>query len=347
MDLYWIPFLTGLTTGGLSCMAVQGGLVTGSLAKQIENDLIKKSSPKSVAAQPRFALPILLFLAARLAAYTILGFLLGWMGSVFSLSPVGRGLLLIAIAVFMLGNALRMLNVHPIFRYFTFEPPSALTRMLRRKSRDQGAFFTPLALGVLTVLIPCGVTQAMMAVAISSGDPVSGALTLFAFILGTSPVFFALTYLATRLSALWEKAFVRIVAIALLVLGLVSLNNGLNLVGAPLGLPQVPALGGSVESSQSVESLGGDQSGEIRLDVTNRGYSPKTLYAPADQTVQLHLVTQSTFGCARDFTIPSFNYQVLLPATGDKVVSIPPQKAGTRLHYTCSMGMYSGVILFQ
>ncbi len=31
-------FITGLTTGGLSCLAVQGGLLASSLARQIEPD---------------------------------------------------------------------------------------------------------------------------------------------------------------------------------------------------------------------------------------------------------------------------------------------------------------------
>ena len=37
-----IAFITGLTTGGLSCLAVQGGLLTASLANQMEQDLLKE-----------------------------------------------------------------------------------------------------------------------------------------------------------------------------------------------------------------------------------------------------------------------------------------------------------------
>ena len=37
-----VAFITGLTTGGLSCLAVQGGLLASSLAHQIEQDFSSK-----------------------------------------------------------------------------------------------------------------------------------------------------------------------------------------------------------------------------------------------------------------------------------------------------------------
>src|SRR5262245_28258158 len=38
-----VAFVTGLTTGGLSCLAVQGGLLASSLAHQIEQDYLEQS----------------------------------------------------------------------------------------------------------------------------------------------------------------------------------------------------------------------------------------------------------------------------------------------------------------
>ncbi len=232
MTEIFLAFITGLTTGGLSCLAVQGGLLASSLAYQLEQD-ITPSSPDGKPNQPRVALPILLFLAAKLVAYTILGFFLGMLGSVLQLTPLSRAILFIAIGIFMIGNALRMFNVHPIFRYFVFEPPSFITRYIRRRSKSGATWFTPLFLGTLTVLIPCGVTQAMMAVALGSGSPAFGAAVMFSFILGTTPVFFSLAYFAAKLGARMEKAFMRVVAIVLLILGIFSIDSGLNLMGSP------------------------------------------------------------------------------------------------------------------
>ncbi|HOE02905.1 MAG TPA: sulfite exporter TauE/SafE family protein, partial [Anaerolineaceae bacterium] len=154
--------ITGFTTGGLSCMAVQGGLLASSLAQLIEKDLLGKRGGRD---QWNIGLPIFLFLISKLAAYTILGGLLGGLGKLFQLDPLSQAVLQFIIAFFIIGNALRMLNVHPLFRYFTFEPPAFITRLIRKKTRQAGSFATPIMLGAMTVLIPCGVTQTMMAAA--------------------------------------------------------------------------------------------------------------------------------------------------------------------------------------
>lgn len=201
-----VAFITGFTTGGLSCMAVQGGLLATSIANQIESDITAKAG-RNESRSFKIALPILLFLVSKLTVYTLLGALLGSLGQVLRITPLAQAILQFAIALFMLGNALRMLNVHPIFRYFSFEPPAAVTRFIRRKAKGETTFLTPILLGALTVLIPCGVTQAMMAAAIATGNPLSGAGLMFAFTLGTSPVFFCTGLFCHQAGCLAGKTF--------------------------------------------------------------------------------------------------------------------------------------------
>ncbi len=352
-----VAFITGLTTGGLSCLAVQGGLLASSLAHQIEQDYLEQSAQKKkprgkkVQPQPRAnaALPILLFLIAKLVVYTLLGALLGLLGSYLTLSPMTRAILMILIGVFMLGNALRMFNVHPIFRYFSIEPPRFITRYIRRTAKGTDTF-TPLFLGALTVFIPCGVTQAMMAAALGTGSLAMGAALMFAFTLGTSPVFFIVAYLTTELGARLEKFFMRFVAAVVLVLGLVTVNSGLNLMGSPLAFANLTR-GLFPSSSSSTTSANSPQAnmpaGDLVLYVENGGYFPQTLKATSDKALTLNLVTDQTYSCARDFVIPALDYYELLPDTGTVQVSIPAQPKGTKLFFTCSMGMYTGQILFE
>jgi sulfite exporter TauE/SafE len=363
-NLIGVAFLAGLTTGGLSCMAVQGGLLTTSLARQIEADMNARGKKKVALSgrDPRLARPILLFLLAKLVTYTLLGFLLGALGSVLSLTPMSRGILQIAIAVFMLGNGLRMLNVHPIFRLFNVEPPAGLRRWLRQYSKKEGNDLAPLLLGLLTVLIPCGVTQSMMAVAVGSGSPWMGAAILFAFTLGASPLFFGLVYLATRLGGLMERYFMRLVAVALLILGLVTLDGGLGLVGSPFIFSRLPemarnALGAQEGGLQIFDLNGGGagplkmngeaEDGVVKLAVTNSGYEPTLISAPADEPLILRLTTKETYSCARAFVIPVMDYSVLLDESGTVEVEIPAQPKGTKLRFSCSMGMYTGTIVFN
>lgn len=352
-----VAFVTGLTTGGLSCLAVQGGLLASSLAHQIEQDYLEQSTQltkrgnKKSLPQKRSstALPILLFLIAKLVAYTLLGVLLGWLGSFLTLSPLTRAFLMIAIGVFMIGNALRMFNVHPIFRYFSIEPPKFITRYIRRTSKGTDTF-TPIFLGALTVFIPCGVTQAMMAAALATGSPLTGAAMMFAFVLGTSPVFFIVAYLTTELGSRLEKFFMRFVAVTVLILGLVTLDGGLNVMGSPLSFQNLsrnlfPSESSTAAQASSPQSAASD--GQLTLQVENKGYFPQTLRADANTAIKLNLVTNKTYSCARDFVIPALNYYQLLPDTGSVQVNIPAQPAGTRMFFTCSMGMYTGMIIFE
>jgi uncharacterized protein len=357
MSQLLVAFVTGLTTGGLSCLAVQGGLLAGTLAHQIEQDYTQqavkaKPSKKNKTQTPvhsNSAIPILLFLGAKVIAYTLLGALLGLLGSYLSLSPTTRAILMIAIGVFMVGNALRMFNVHPIFRYFSFEPPKFMTRYIRRTAKGSDNL-TPLFLGFLTVFIPCGVTQAMMAAALGTGSAVMGAALMFAFTLGTSPVFFVIAYLATELGSRMEKYFMRFVAVVVLVLGLVTVNGGLNILGSPLSAQNI-ARGlfpsGEASASQTESTSPVAANGELLLQVENDGYFPQTLRAPAGQSVTLNLVTNKTYSCSRDFVIPALDFYQLLPDTGNVQVSIPAQTKGSKLYFTCSMGMYTGQILFE
>jgi plastocyanin domain-containing protein len=59
------------------------------------------------------------------------------------------------------------------------------------------------------------------------------------------------------------------------------------------------------------------------------------------------MVTEETYSCARGFVIPALNIEELLPASGTVVIDIPAQKAGTVMQFTCSMGMYTGEIIFD
>jgi uncharacterized protein len=352
MNQYLVAFITGLTTGGLSCLAVQGGLLASSLERQMEQNLLNqpasagKKRGKKVVARPRawLALPIGLFLGAKIAAYTILGFLLGALGSVLKLNATFRAVMLILIGIFMVGNALRMFNVHPFFRYFVIEPPKFITRYIRKTAKSD-ELFTPIFLGALTVLIPCGVTQAMLAVALATSDPWQAAGLMLAFTLGTSPVFFVVSYLATSLGSRWEAAFMRVVAVVILFLGVVSIDSGFTLMGAPSVMGWAQGLmTPQVADTAPAQPASGNQ---LLLSVKNDGYWPRRLHAQAGTPVQLALVTKETYSCSRGFVIPALNVEQLLPATGTEYVDIPPQPAGTILPFTCSMGMYTGEIVFD
>ncbi len=334
-----MAFLTGLTAGGLSCMAVQGGLLASSIAGELEREV--RAEPRAGRARPRLVSPIASFLVAKLLAYTLLGALLGALGSSLSLTPALRALLQSAIGVFMVGNALRLFNVHPIFRYFSFEPPSFVTRFIRKSSKGRTEFSAPVFLGAMTVLIPCGITQSMMAAALGTADPFAGAMIMFAFTLGASPAFFILSYSAARLGALFEKYLMRLVAVVLLIVGVLSVDTGLNLWAAPVSLTS------TFQDLVSMADPFVDSATELTVSAKDNGYVPRTLNARADQAVKLNVVTLDTASCTRALVIPELQIDEVLPVTGIVTFDLPPQSRGKVIRFMCSGGMYTGQIVFH
>lgn len=335
-------FLTGFVAGGLSCMAVQGGLLAATIAQREEERLkenVKKGS----------AIPILSFLIAKLAAYTVLGFFLGLLGSAFELSLTAKTIMQIIVAIFMVGTALNILNVHPIFRYFVIQPPRFLTRLVRKQSKSSD-IFAPGLLGAFTVLIPCGITQAMMALAIASGNPMYGAAILFSFVLGTSPVFFILGFLATKLGETLHQKFMKVAAYAIILLAVYNVNNALALTGSNFTLENVLTnitctisfcdrdFGPTTVSAAAPVS-------DATITINSDGYSPDNLTVKAGSEVTLTIVNKDGGGCVQAFTLPTYNIQKIVPiGSSDTVTFTAPDEPGTQIAFMCSMGMFRGVI---
>jgi sulfite exporter TauE/SafE len=330
INIVWLAFLTGLTTGGISCLAVQGGLLATAVSGS--------SAAADTAAQPVSRwLQVGMFVVFKLAAYTILGFLLGLIGSTLTIAPKAMGWVQMAAGLFMIATALRMIDAHPVFRYFVIQPPRWAFRLMKNTSRSR-SFFAPALLGFLTVFLPCGVTQATMAVAVTSGNPFSGAAIMAAFILGTSPVFFVLG--ATVVELLQKKLFSYIAAAIIAVFGVLSINAGLGLVGSAYTLQNYwRAATGKTAAGPAAAVTGGVQ--EVTILVKNNGYEASVTTLKRGVPVRLTLTTDNTLGCARAFTIPDLALSKVLPVTGSETIEFTPQKTG-RLGYSCSMGMYTG-----
>jgi uncharacterized protein len=79
----------------------------------------------------------------------------------------------------------------------------------------------------------------------------------------------------------------------------------------------------------------------------NSGYDPSVIQAPSGVPVRLRLLSKDVYSCSLAFVIPSLRFQQFLETTGEAWVDIPPQEAGTKMPFSCSMGMYTGVILFN
>jgi sulfite exporter TauE/SafE len=338
-----LVFVTGITAGGLSCLAVQGGLLATAVTQKEDADIdeVRARYVSGEIEEPHLprhdAKPVLWFLGTKIVTYTMLGAGLGALGDLIQLSPTARAFMQIFTALFMLAMALHLLRVHPIFRYVVIQPPRFITRRIRRQAKVGGAF-APAVLGAMTVFLPCGVTQAMMLLAINSGSPVIGAATLFTFTLATSPLFFLLGYFATKLGDIMHSRFTKFAAVGIAAIALVTMDAGLRLANSPVTFASIR---NSIFSAPDPvpAALASDGVLEARIEARSSGYSPSVVSVPADEPARLVFVD-----AGGRCTLSLIFQGQQIPVRGETPVELPPQDPG-QIRYTCAMGMYGGTIV--
>jgi sulfite exporter TauE/SafE len=323
----------GLLAGGVSCAAVQGGLLAGLVSRQ-----------RATAATVGDDLaPVGGFLAGKLVSHALLGLLLGGIGSVVQLSLHARTLAQLAAGLLIIVLGLAQLGV-PGLRRVAFEPPAAWGRFVRGRARGMSVF-SPGLLGLASVLIPCGVTISVMALAVTTGSPWQGAALMAVFVAGTAPLFAILGYAAARArraAGPWRQRLATLTGLAVLAAGLFTLNGGLELAGSPVAASQIGQLWSASSVAQQPASIADGQQQVILTAVTDA-------YLPGDQEVAAGIPTtlivrsQQARGCIREFVIPSMRVEKLLPSNGDTVLALGPLKPG-KLRLSCGMGMYTATL---
>ncbi len=338
----FLVFLTGITAGGLSCLAVQGGLLTTAVTQREDTDLdeLRARYVWGELEEPRLprhdAKPVLWFLGAKTAAYTALGAGLGALGGLLQPSPTARAFLQIFTALFMLATALHLLRVHPIFRYVIIQPPRFITRRIRRQAK-RGNAFAPALLGVMTIFLPCGVTQAMMILAVNTGSATIGAATLFTFTLATSPLFFMLGYFATKLGDIMQSRFTKLAAVGIAAIALLTLDAGLKLANSPVTFASIK--NAVFAASEPIPARAGpDGVQEARIEAGTFGYSPNDVSIAAGKPARLVFVD-----AGGRCTLSLVFQGKFIPIRGETPVDLPPQEPG-KIRYSCAMGMYGGSI---
>lgn len=326
--------ITGLTTGGLTCFAVQGGLLIGLLARRNEGDEV-------LTGWRRLFLPVSAFLAAKIVAYTTLGLGLGWLGNRLSISSGAQIALQVVAGLFMVVAGIRLIVPHWL-PWLTITPPAGVRRFIRQRAKSQ-ALIAPAILGFLTVLIPCGTTQAMELAAIATGNAFQGAAILLAFTLGTVPLFFIIGVLA-RETSLFRRRLKYAAASLVVGLGLYSLNGALVASGSSYTFQNVVAGARFAFFGESAGAEGNAVAAtNLVINVLPAGYDPNELTVPAGQPVTITLNAEGRLGCTSIFRLPQLDIETAVAQDRPTTIAATFAKPG-RYTFTCGMGMFSGTI---
>jgi len=177
---YTMALMTGFL-GSAHCLGMCGGLITA-----LSMALPQRRNPW---------LFLALYHGGRIATYSLVGSVVGWLGSVLAYANSFHGfmrLALLASDIFIIAAGLGTAGLFHGLNLTNLESPGparAIARLVAHLNRKPGPM-TALGLGLLMGFLPCGFSYAMAITAAQTASPGMGGLTMLFFGLGTTPALF-------------------------------------------------------------------------------------------------------------------------------------------------------------
>ena len=330
---YGMLFVIGLLTS-VHCIAMCGGINL--------SQCVPLHTEAGAGARGAVLRRSLLYNLGRVISYTVVGAVVGALGSVVSFSGAARGIVQIVAGIFMVIMGLNMLNLFPWLRRLAPRMPRAVatraaaTAAAARAATGKPAVSNaPLYVGLLNGLMPCGPLQAMQLYALSTGDPMKGAFAMFVFSLGTVPLMFSLGVLTSVLNKKFAGKMMAASAALVVVLGVFMFSSGMSLSGIAVALPGRMTPGAGPRGAAVAQVVNGVQ--VVSTPLAPGSYQP--IRVQAGIPVRWTIVAQpgTLNGCNNRIIIPEYGIERRLEL-GENVIEFVPTQAGT-VPFACWMGM--------
>lgn len=265
----------------------------------------------------------------------MIGFLAGG-GGAFGISMFLQGILKILAGLCMIIFGINMLGLFPKLHRFTIPVPGVLSHAVRKKKTSKRH---PFRIGILNGFMPCGSLKSMWIVALATGNPLSGAMAMLMFGLGTVPLMLGL---GTAVSALGKKITDKVMtagAVLVVILGFSMISQGGSLSGLTMSGWK------TVKQNENVSTADTEAEDEVQVvystlspgsypDITVRSGIPVKWIIDAPEN--------SINGCNYKMFIREYDIEYTFQE-GENVIQFTPTEPGTVL-YTCWMGMIRGNI---
>jgi len=327
---YGIIFLVGLMTS-VHCIAMCGG-INLSQCIQREELVLHKGSHRTAMK------PSLQYNAGRVVSYTLLGGIVGMLGQVIGFDNSVKGYVTIVAGAFMILMGLNLMGAGSWAGKLIPGPPAFLKNRFNRQKQSQ----KPFLVGLLNGFMPCGPLQSMQLYALGTGSFAAGALSMFAFSVGTVPLMFGMGFLSTLISRSVSQKLFRLSAVMVLGLGVIMTGRGLSLAGISFD-PGV-----SETEMATLEDYGqiavveeGVQT--VTIELHPGYYEPIVVQKGIPVKFNIKASEGSLNACNDAVQIPAFNVQKPL-TVGDNWIEFLPDEAGV-VPFSCWMGMIRSEIL--
>ena len=321
---YSLLFMIGMLTS-VHCIAMCGGINLSQCIGQPtrEEETEKKQFWSTVR-------PSLLYNLGRVISYTIIGGLVGAMGSVVSFSGRSKGLVQLIAGIFMIIMGINMLGIFPGLRRFNLRMPRIFSSKLRGIKKGNSPFY----IGLINGLMPCGPLQAMQLYSLSTGSFFKGALAMFLFSIGTVPLMFGLGALSSILSKTFTEKIMSVGAVLVVILGISMLTSGLSLAGINVAA--------SIDQNESAKVRIEDGIQIVETYLEPGQYPNIEVQAGIPVKWVIHVEKGRLNGCNNRIFIPYFEIEKKFEF-GKNTIEFMPIEEGT-FSYSCWMGMIRGSI---
>jgi len=364
---YGMLFVVGLLTS-VHCVAMCGGIAlsqsvgTGSVGTGTKVPAIERAAAGLFAERVARLRPGLLYNGGRVLSYTLVGALVGALGSAFSFSPVIKGIIAAAAGLFMVLLGLKMLGLLARLPKMGGFLPAGLRQSFDRLTssfKKRG----PFAVGFLNGFIPCGPLQTMQLYALGTGSAAAGALSMLIFSIGTVPLMLVFGLAAALLPRKFLPIMVRASAVLVMFLGAMTFARAAALAGIDLPSLSPPSLvsradsdaerqrlrqalvipvagapgAGASTASGLITSVVEDGFQTVLTEFGPNGYVPFVVQAGLPLRWTIRVSADNLNGCNNPIQVPAYGIEKTL-VPGDNLIEFTPTKEGT-IAYSCWMGM--------
>lgn len=318
-------FIFGVLTS-FHCIGMCGGIAISQSVRKAQTDTAALKS-KSHAA----LLPSLLYNLGRVISYTIVGGIVGGLGRVISFSGPWKAVVPIVGGLFMIIMAINLLGIFPFLRKFNIRMPSFAAKKIFK-----GSNYSPIVVGLLSGLMPCGPLQIVQLYALGTRSIVLGAVSMFVFSVGTVSLLFTFGAINTILNKKFSKIILKASAVLVFVLGIVMIGRGLALTGISMDMPQI------VNKGETVSAVINGNYQNVTIKIKPDSFPPILVQKGLPVKWIINVDKENLNECNNAITIPKFNIEKNL-IVGDNIVEFTPEETG-EFTYTCWMGMIKSKI---
>ena len=304
---YGMLFITGLLTS-IHCISMCGAINLMTTFNRENKVNLKRP---------------FLYNLGRLISYTLLGGIVGLIGSIISVSETINGLIIIFASVVMLLMSLSMLNI------IKFKLPKLIK--LKSSIKTSNSFMV----GLLNGFMPCGPLQSMQVYALSTGSFIKGSLSMFLFCLGTIPLMLGVGVIFNIVKGRKRIILNKIASILILLLSIVMLFRGLSTLG--INYNTLFNDYGNYTASTIYKDYQ-----EVKINLSYGSYDDIIVQKGMKVRLIINAPKKYLTGCNNVVMINEFNIKKELKE-GENVIEFTPDKVGT-YSMNCWMSMITNNI---